>query len=160
LRAAIALSAALAVFAALAQSRPRDLPPLMRTVSDEVGVLTADEGLKLARVLEHIREEDGIRVVLVIAKTVQPGLIEDYVERLSRRWAADGAIDPTRAIFVVVAVEDRELVVMPGRALSIESALSSPDVTRELAPLFRARRYFEALMTLAERVHEVVHGVR
>ena len=112
-----------------AQPHRRPLPPLTRTVSDEVGVLSVAEGRKLASELDGIVDEHGIRVVLVIAETVQPEPIEDYVERLSRRWARDRGIDATRAIFILLVVNDRELVVMPGRNLGLESALAAPEIT-------------------------------
>lgn len=149
--------AALVALAAFAQPRPRDLPPLLRTVSDEAGVLSVEQGLKLSRALDAIYEEDGIRVVAVIAETVAPETIEDYAERLSNRWARDRGIDSTRAIFIVLALHERELVVMPGRGLGMEKALSGPDMTTGLPSLFRQRRYFDALMLLAERAHGVIH---
>lgn len=149
--------AGVVAFGVGAQQVQRPLPPLMRTLSDEVGVLSVAEGRRLSRDLEGILEEDGIRIVLVIAETVQPGSIEDYAERLSQRWAKDRGIDPTRAIFIILAVEDRELVVMPGRALGLESELRAPEITDGLPPLFRQERYYDALMMLTERVHKVVH---
>ena len=130
----------------------------MRALSDEVGALSRDQGAKLSRALQEILDEDDIRMVVVIAQSVGPEPMEDYAERLSRRWARDRGIDPTRAIFVIVAVRDRDMVVMPGRALGLEAALSRPEIGRDLAPLFREQRYFEALMTLTDRVHSVIHS--
>ena len=154
----VAACAGLAVHIALAQAELRPLPPLMRALSDEVGALSRDQGAKLSRALQEILDEDGIRMVVVIAESVGPEPIEDYAQRLSRRWARDRGIDPTRAIFIIVAVKDRDMVVMPGRALGLEAALSRPEFGRDLAPLFREQRYFEALMTLTDRVHGVIHS--
>ena len=136
----------------------RDLPPIMRTVSDEVGALTDDEGKVLSSALQHILDEDGIRVVLVIAETTRPEPIKDYADRLSRRWAQDRGIDPARAIFMVVSVNDREMMVLPGRNLGLEVALADPALGQGLPPLFRERRYYDALMTLTNRVHHLIHG--
>lgn len=143
-----------------AQPGLRPLPPLMRTVSDEAGVLSIAQGRKLALELESILDQDGIRVVLVIAETVQPGTIEDYAERLSQRWARDRAIDPSRAIFIILSIDERELVVMPGRSLGLESAFAAAKIEHGLAPLFLQRRYYDALHLLAERVQAVIrtHG--
>lgn len=153
----VAVLATLAGVAASAQPGLRELPPLMRTVSDEVGVLSVDEGLHLSRALEEILDEDGIRVVLVIAETIEPESMHEYAGRLARRWAADRAVDPARAIFIVVAVNERKLGLVPGPLLEPKPALIQPDVVRDLAPLLREQRYYEALMTLAQRVHKVVH---
>ena len=153
----IILWASMIALATGAQLDPRPLPPVMRTVSDEVGILSVAEGRKLASELEGILDEDGIRVVLVIAETVQPEKIEDYVERLSQRWASQRGIDPTRSIFIVLALNDRELVVMPGRNLGLESALASPEITAGVPPLFREKRFYDGLMMVAARVHRVIH---
>jgi len=136
----------------------RDLPPLLRTVSDEVDALTSDEGRTLSRALQHILEEDGIRVILVIAETTRPEPIKDYANRLARRWAQDRGVDPARSIFMVVSVDDREMMLLPGRNLGLEAALADPGLGRGLPPLFRERRYYDALMTLTNRVHQLIHG--
>lgn len=41
-------------------------------------------------------------MVLVIAETVRPENMDEYVERLSRRWAIGRGIDRTRAIFIML----------------------------------------------------------
>lgn len=155
-RLALVVWACLVAWSATAQDR-RPLPPVMRTLSDEVGVLSVEEGRKLAGELEGILKEDGIRVVLVIAETVRPEPIEDYARRLSQRWASTRGVDPARAIFMIVAVSDREMVVMPGSDLELEARLARSDVTNGLPPLFRQGRYYEALMSLTERLHGVIH---
>ena len=140
-----------------AQPTLRPLPPLLRTLSDEVAVLNVDEGLKLSRSMEAILHETGVRVVMVIAQTTRPEAVEDYTERLAERWRRERGIDPRRSIFVVVAVQDREMQVMPGKGLeSIDRELSRPGTFSDLAPLFRSDRYFEALMTVNARLRECV----
>jgi len=96
--------------------------------------------------------------VLVIAETTRPEPIKDYADRLSQRWAQDRGIDPTRAIFMIVSIKDREMMVLPGRNLGLETALADPALGRGLPPLFRERRYYDALLMLTNRVHHVIHG--
>jgi uncharacterized membrane protein YgcG len=74
-----------------------------------------------------------------------------------QRWAQERGNDPTRAIFMIVAVNDRKMVVMPARALGLEYPLARREIADDLPPLFRERRYYDALMTLTERVHLVIH---
>lgn len=143
--------------AVAAQTTLQPLPPLLRTLSDEVGVLSVDEGLKLSRSMEAVLDETGVRVVMVIAETTKPEAVKDYAERLAQRWKRERGIDPERSIFVVVAVQDREMRVMPGKALeSVDRELSRPGAYGDLAPLFRTGRYFEALMSLNAHLLELV----
>ncbi len=126
----------------------RPLPPHMRILSDEIHALSDAEGVELSRSLQEVVDSTGILVVMVIAETTKPEPIREYAERLARQWARERAIEPARSIFVIVAVSDREMQVLPGRDLRWGAKLSETDVTRDLAPLFRERRYFEALTKL------------
>lgn len=154
---AFAAFAGLLLAFALSAEELRPLPPLLRTLSDEVGVMSADEGLKLSRSLEEVHERTRIRIVMVIAETTGPESVEDYTERLARRWRRERQLDTDRSVFVVLAVRDRELQVMPGRALpEIERDLERAGTLQQLVPLFRAGRYFEALMKLNSEIDRLI----
>lgn len=142
---------------AMAEGGLQPLPPLLRTLSDEVGVLTIDEGLELSRSLEEIGDLTGVRVIMVIVRTTAAEAIEDYGERLAERWGRERAIDVTRTIFVVLALDDREMQIMPGRALPpVERALADPEITSDVTLLLRTGQYFEALMRLSARLHAIL----
>lgn len=95
---------------------------------------------------------------MIIVETTAPEPIEDYADRLARRRNRERAIDPTRSIFVIVAVNDREMQVLPGRALGLDAELTGAEIARGLVPLFRERRYFEALMRLTGRLRSIVEN--
>lgn len=141
----------------VAQPRPRELPPLLATVSDETGVLGEQEGRQLSRTLDRIAEEHGVPVVLVVAEAIGPEPIADYADRLARRWARERGLDIERTIFIILALQDREMSVMPGRALGLEAKLARPGLTEGIGPYFRNDRYFEGLTVLVDRVHAVLH---
>lgn len=135
----------------------RALPPLLHTVSDEVGALSVDQGRALSRSAEDIFDRTGVRVIIVIAETTRPEEIEDYTERLEQRWKRERDLLPERSIFVVLAVEDREFQVMPGKGLEfVDRELKKPEAYAGLSPLFRQGRYFDALMTVNQRLLEIV----
>ena len=144
----------LAVCAASASSQQlRPLPPLLCTVSDEVGALSAEEGRAISRSAEEIFERTGVRVIVVIAETTEPEEIEDYTERLGQRWKRERHLVPEHSVFVVLAVRDREFQVMPGKGLeSVDRELKKPEAYAGLAPLFRQGRYFDALIMVNERL--------
>ena len=140
------------------QPELRPLPPLLRSVSDEVGALSDAQGKDLSKSLQDIFESTSVRVIVVITETPKPEPIADYAERLARRWTLERAIDPTQSIFVIVSVDDREMQVLPGRALRRDAELTDPLIARGLAPLFRERRYFEGLIKLTERLRGILEG--
>lgn len=139
----------------------RPLPPLLRTVSDEVGILSEEEGRKLSTALEGVQERTGVRVVLVVAETTRPESVEDYTQRLARRWRRERQLDTDRSVFVVLAIRDRTMQVMPGKALpDIEGELERSGFMRELSPLFRLGRYFDALMKLSSEIERLIRNSR
>lgn len=147
---------ALLAINALAQPL-RPLPPLLRTLSDEVGALSVEEGRALSRSAEQIFDRTGVRVIIVIAETTRPEEVEDYTERLGRRWKHERGLVPERSIFVVVSLKDREFQVMPGKSLEfVDRELKKPEAYAGLSPLFRQGRYFDALMIVNQRLFEIV----
>ena len=133
------------------------LPPMLATVSDQVGVLSNGQGESLSEALKDILEEDGIRVIVVIARSIRPESLDNYAHRLAQKWQRERSLDPARAVFIIMAVDDRQMTVMGGRSFGLDSKLSQSDFTTDLAPLLRERRYYEALTRLADRVHKLLH---
>ena len=155
-RALIAGAALLISLAAYAQAL-RPLPPLLRTLSDEVGVMSLDEGLRLSRALEAVQDRTGVRMVMVIAETTRPETIEDYGERLGKSWRRERQLDTDRSVFVILAVRDREMQVLAGKALrQLERDLESAGTLNSLAPLFRDGRYFDGLMNLTTEIDRLI----
>mgnify|MGYP006952644732 CR=1 FL=1 len=64
----------------------RELPPLLRAVSDEPGVLSLAEGQALAKTLADIEREAGVTIIVAILTTTRPESIDIYVQRLINRW--------------------------------------------------------------------------
>lgn len=151
-------SVALVLYALCASAQePRPLPPLLRTLSDEVGALSVEQGRALSRSAEDIFERTGVRVIVVIAETTKPEEIEDYTERLGQRWKRERQLVPERSIFVILSMRDREFQVMPGKGLeSIDRELKKAEAYAGLTPLFRDGRYFDALMTVNQRLLEMI----
>ena len=134
----------------------RPLPPVMRTITDEVGVLSAGEGSRLSQSLQEVLEVTGVRIALVITETTSPEFIDDYAERLAQRWERDRGVDSERMVFVIVAMHDREMEVLPGISLGISQALLDADVTGGLDVYFREKRHFQGLQILISRIRKVI----
>ena len=148
--------ASLIVSGAHAQADLAPLPSILRTVNDEVGVLSDEQGIRLTRRLVDILEQTGVRIVVVITGSVGAEPIEDYADRLAPRWARERRVDPERMIIVVVAVRDRYMVARPGRALRLATQLDTAEIAGQVGPLFGRGNYYEGLLLLADRILGVI----
>lgn len=149
-----------AAFAPLAHSGPslRPLPPLLRTVSDEVGALTISEGQALSRTLADIESKTRVKMIVLIAETVLPETIEAYVQRLVNHWRArDQLPSHDRFIFVVVAKNDRALRVVPGRELSwVLKPFNESEAAAGAPLLLKENKYYEALTVIATQLFQLI----
>jgi len=138
---------------AFGQQSLRPLPSVLRTLSDEVGVLSSEEAVKLGRLIEEIQQRTGVQVLIVVTESTTPETTRDYAERVALRWERERSIDLDHSIFIVVALRDREMLVLPGNGVSfLDEEFARPGAFDDLAPLFRDRREFEALMKLNRRI--------
>lgn len=153
----IAICSSLFLLAATAQPGLRPLPQSPGSLSDQAGLLSADEAVTLSRALEDILERTRVRVLFVIAETTLPEEPEEYTERLARRWTLEGRLDPEQTIFVVMAMHERKMKVMRGNALvSLDAELAGSGAVEDLPALFADGRYFEGLMRLSSRLLELI----
>ena len=144
------------------QSELRSLPPILSTISDEVGVLTVSQGQILAKTLADIERQTGVKIVVVILTTSLPESIEAYVQRLINRWRRESKrLDDGRFVFVAVAKEDRELRIVPSEKLAWAlTPLTRSEVTVQAPALLKQDKYFEALTAIAEKLRQLFadHG--
>lgn len=132
----------------------RELPPLLRTISDEVGVVSVAEGTALSRQIGRIEDEHGIKIILVIVETVEPEDIDDYTRRLLARWRSrTSALDKGSYVSVVVAVKDRVLRITPGaKTTEMVYELERGGALNSVPLLLREARYFQALELIVEEL--------
>lgn len=140
----------------------RELPPILRAVSGEVGVLSLAEGRDLSRIIDDIERKTRVKVIVLIAETTQPESIEAYVQRLVNRWRRQTeALNSGRFIFVVVAKDDRALRVVPGEKLSsILKPFQASRATAAALALLKQNKYFEALDIIVDKLAQLIadHG--
>lgn len=140
------------------QPRQRSLPPVLSTLSDEVGVLTVPQGRKLAKTLSDIEEKTGVTVVMVILATARPEDIEAYVQRLIDHWRRESKrLDHGRFVFVVVAREDRAVRIVPSKKLAwLLQAIGDSEAAVKVPALLKQDKYFEALIVIAQKLSQLI----
>lgn len=152
----VAFLTGLAMLPANAESL-RGLPPLLRAISDEVGVLSVSEGTALSRHIARLEDDKGVKIIVVIAETVRPESIERYSSRVLAHWRArSNALDNGRYVLVVVAVKDRELRLTPGsRTIGLLQRLQHSAALDGVPPLLRQKRFYQALDRIVEQLERL-----
>jgi len=155
--ACVALSVATAT-AGEAPAQLRELPPLLRAVSDEPGVLSLTEGQALSRRIAEIERAIGVKMIVLVVATVAPESIEAYMQRLIDHWKRRSrALDNGRFVFVVIAKNDRELRIVPGPGLTwMLKPLSASEMTENVPTLLRRDQYYQALLTIVNRLSQLI----
>lgn len=154
----VALAVASVAVADEAPTPLRDLPPLLRAVSDEPGVLSLAEGRALSRRIAEIERDTGVKLVAVVVATVAPESVEAYVLRLINHWKRRSrALDNNRFVFIVVSKNDREVRVVPGPDLAwVLKSFSRGEMTENVPKLLRTDRYYEALLTIVNNLSRLI----
>lgn len=162
----LALVALVVVSAADSDEAPAQLPPLLRTVSDEPGVLSFAEGRALSRRIAEIEHDTGVKLVAVVVTTVAPESVEAYVLRLINHWRRHSrALDNDHFVFIVVSKNDREVRVVPGPGLTwVLKSFSKGGMSENVPKLLRTDQYYEALLTIVNNLSQIItdrrHTVR
>lgn len=143
---------------ALAQSGLRSLPPMLSTVSDEVGVMTLAEGQTLAKTLADTEQRTGVPLIVVIVATTAPENLEHYLQRLINHWRHKSTrLDHGRFVFVAVTQRDRELRIVPSEKLAWLLQEVAKDALRtEVPALLKQDKYFAAMTAIANRLAQLI----
>jgi len=144
------------------QSELRSLPPILSTISDEVGVLTVSQGQKLAATLADIEQTTGVTIIVLIVASAYPETFEAYVQRLINRWRRESKrLDHGRFVFVAVAKKERELRIVPSEKLAwVLKPLTKGEAAVQATTFLKQEKYFEALTTIAEKLSQLIADQR
>ena len=141
-----------------APPRLRELPPLLRAVSDEPGVLSVAQGRALSRQVSDVERKTGVEIIVVILSTTRPESIEAYVQRLIDHWRrASKQLDHGRFVFVAVAKEDREMRIVPSATLAwVLKPLTHSEVVVQAPALLKQDKYYEALAAITAMLSQLI----
>lgn len=158
----VALAVTSATRADETPARLRELPPLLRSVSDEPGALSLAEGRALSRQVSDIERRTRVEIIVVILTATRPENIETYVQRLINHWRrASKRLDHGRFVFVAVTKEERELRIVPSEKLAWAlKPLTQSEVWTQAPALLRQDKYFEALTAIVEKLSQLIGDQR
>lgn len=135
------------------------IPSLQARVTDNAGVLSANERTTLEATLKDFEDATGAQLAVLTVATTQPETIEQYAIRVVDQWQLgrkgvdDGAL-------LLVAMEDRSVRIEVGRGLEgVLTDLTSRRIIDEaIIPLFRAGDQAAGIAAGVERMMTVVRG--
>lgn len=150
---ACALAVLLApLLAGQAQAQPlKDVPKLEARVTDQAGMLTADERQRLESVLADYEARTGSQIAVLIVKSTEPEAIEQYSIRVTDAWKL-GRKGVDDGVLLLVAPDNpsslRRLRIEAGRGVQgvLTDAQSKRILQDTIAPHFRQKDWYGGLV--------------
>ena len=142
---------------AWAESELQPVPALTARVTDQAGVLSAQQKSELESVLAAFEARKGVQIAVLTVATVVPEEIEQYSIRvvdawkLGRQGVDDGAL-------LLVAVEDRRVRIGRGLEGALTDLVSNRIIDESIVPAFRSGNYPGGIALGVERMIQVADG--
>jgi uncharacterized protein len=146
---AAALAAALTGQAAAQSFKP--VPPYEARVTDQIGMLTADQRQRLEAVLADYETRTGSQIAVLLVASTEPEAIEQYSIRVTDAWKL-GRKGVDDGVLLLVARDNptalRRLRIEAGRGVQgvLTDAQSSRILRDTVAPHFRQKDWYGGLV--------------
>ena len=136
---------------AQAQTPFKAVPPLQGHVTDEAGMLTADERQRLEAVLTDYETKTGSQIAVLLVASTEPEAIEQYGIRVTDAWKL-GRKGVDDGVLLLVAKDNpkalRRLRIEAGRGVQgvLTDAQSKRILEDTIAPHFRQQDWYGGLV--------------
>ena len=154
----IIIFSSLSIFTVQAQNvLPKPNPP--RLVTDNAGVLSAEQIQALENKLVAIDDSSSNQIAIVILSSLEGQPKEEYATKLFREWGI-GNKKTNNGVLLLVAIQDRQIRIEVGYGL--EGAI--PDVTalniidNDIKPAFKEGAYYEGLDKATDDIAKAAVG--
>ncbi|WP_313706881.1 YgcG family protein [Massilia sp.] len=134
-----------------AQAQLKEVPPLAGHVTDEAGMLDADQHQRLEAVLADYEAKTGSQIAVLLVKSTEPEAIEQFGIRVADAWKL-GRKGVDDGVLLLVARDNpsslRRLRIEAGRGVQgvLTDAQSKRILQDTIAPHFRQNHYYEGLV--------------
>lgn len=129
----------------------KPVPPLRARVTDEAGMLTADQRQRLENVLADYEQRTGSQIAVLLVKSTEPEAIEQYSIRVTDAWKL-GRKGVDDGVLLLVARDNpkalRRLRIEAGRGVQgvLTDAQSKRILQDTIAPHFQQNDYYGGLV--------------
>ena len=119
-----------------------EFPALSGRVVDDAGVLDASTRESLRAKLAALEARTGIQVVVATVKSLNGNAVEDYANRLFRRWQL-GQKGKNNGVLLLHAPAERKIRIEVGYGLegTLTDAATKYIITNSIAPRFKANDF-------------------
>ncbi len=134
-----------------ARAQLKEVPPLAGHVTDEAGMLDADQHQRLEAVLTDYEARTGSQIAVLLVKSTEPEAIEQFGIRVADAWKL-GRKGVDDGVLLMVARDNpsslRRLRIEAGRGVQgvLTDAQSKRILQDTIAPHFRQEHYYEGLV--------------
>ncbi|MEQ1625637.1 MAG: TPM domain-containing protein, partial [Sediminibacterium sp.] len=121
-------------------------PNPAKLVTDQAGVLSAEQKAILENKLVALDDSSSNQIVIVLVKTLDGYPIEDYATKLFREWGI-GNKKTNNGVLILASIDERKIRIEVGYGL--EGAI--PDITtasiirNDIVPNFKTGEYYHGL---------------
>jgi uncharacterized protein len=156
--AALALDPATAADAARGADGLLLVPPLAR-VTDQAGVLTAEQRSALDTRLTDFEAAHGSQIAIILVDSVAPEPIEDYAHRVGVSWKI-GRAGIGDGVLVIAAIRDHRMRIDVARTLegAIPDVLASRLIRERIGPAFKTGDYAGGLNAALDGLFALIQG--
>ena len=125
-------------------------------VNDFAGLLSPAEKEALEARCKLLRKRTGAQLAVVTLKSLRGGQIEDFAEKLFKRWGIGQK--KNNGLLLIVAMEDRGSRIEVGYGLEpiVPDVLAARILDHELRPRFRQQQYAAGLSAAVNSLCELV----
>jgi uncharacterized protein len=134
-----------------AQAQLAPVPTLSARVTDQAGMLSAEQRARLESVLADYESKTGSQIAILLVKTTAPEQIEQYSIRVTDAWKL-GRKGVDDGVLLVVAPENptalRRLRIEAGRGVQgvLTDAQSKRILQDVIAPHFQQKQFYDGLV--------------
>ncbi len=153
----IALLASFSILVVAQKIPPRPSPPTL--VNDFAQVLSGEQKARLEQQLVAYDDSTSNQVAIVLIKTLDDYPIEEYALRLFREWGI-GNKTTNNGVLILAAIDDHKVRIEVGYGLegAIPDITASHIIREDIAPNFRAGKYYEGLAAAANSIIKAAAG--
>ena len=135
------------------------VPDLAARVTDQVGVLSADQRATLETSLADFEERKGAQIAVLIVPTTAPESIEQYALRVAEQWKL-GRTKVDDGALLLVATNDRTLRIEVGYGLegALNDATCKRIISEIITPRFAQGEFYAGISEGVRQMIRVVDG--
>lgn len=136
-----------------------EVPVAKRLVTDQSGVLQADQLQQLEQKLVAYDDSTSTQIAIVIQPTTNGRDAYDYAMDLAKSWGI-GQKDKDNGVLIFIASEDRKIRILTGRGIEdrLPDAICKRIINRMLKPSLKAGDYFGGLDAATDEMMKRASG--